>query len=228
MTSASLLACSSAVILVLSLNPDISRAQTWSYQGNSVCYNFSPSMSQCYAHGTIQRYASSQEQFDAQFKAGWAAGEGIGSLVNLLMSKWAEHRKLVQQERSDLRAQLNAYASANDELSDEWTGELNVLIELTPQLAKFVPSVADKSDSTVAFYRKVVLDLEKQKIDSKKNLTIILGAKDRNFLRGCLQVEQKRYENLRVTVARGYVFTEFVKAAIGFNEHADNLVGTSQ
>src|SRR5262249_29309051 len=100
MTSTKFLAFSTAVILAISLNPNDLHAQTWSYQGNTVCYNFSPGVTQCSAYGTIQRYASSQEQFDAQFRAGWAAGEGIGKLVDLLMSKWAAHRKMIQEERN--------------------------------------------------------------------------------------------------------------------------------
>lgn len=160
--------------LVLAVALARSQAQTWSYHGTSICYDSGGGSSQCYASGTIQRYATNQEQFDAQFKAGWAAGEGVGNLANALISKWAEHRRIVEQERNDLRAQLQSFGNANDELMGDLIDQMETLSVFWPKLAKYIPTISADADKTVEQYRKIAGDFTEQRAESKKNLALIV------------------------------------------------------
>lgn len=54
------------------------------------------------------------------------------------------------------------------------------------------------------------------------------GAKDRKFLRQCLEVEQTRHKTLYDFASKGHAFKEFVVAMVGFEEYAErnNMLAT--
>jgi hypothetical protein len=195
-----------------------SEAQNWSYQGSSICYTSGAGSSQCYGAGTIQRYVTSREQFDAQFRAGWVAGQGIGSLVSALVNKWAENRRIVEAERNDLRSQLRSYEAANRELLDQLIVQQNTLIDRWPRLAKHVPPVANDADSTVKQFEQWATQFATQKTQSQKNIAIIAGAKNRNFIRQNVEVLRQQHETLYAMASKGHVFKEFVSAVVGYHE----------
>jgi uncharacterized membrane-anchored protein YhcB (DUF1043 family) len=128
-------------------------AQDWSYRGNSICYNGAGAV-QCYSSGTIQSLASNRDQFEAQFRAGLAIGEGVGNLINGLLAKWAQRNRRVQAERSDLRSQLHSYDSGIDSLFDELQQQDRVQGELYQRLTKFRPDLEDNNAEQLSFLEK--------------------------------------------------------------------------
>jgi hypothetical protein len=193
-----------------------SSAQSWTYSGNSMCYNYGSGSVQCYSAGTIQRYATSQDQF----KNGYAAGQGIGNLAAAILGRWSEHHKIVEQERDDLRTQLRSYGQANDKLLGELVTQSNALIELWPKLALYDTKAAQDSEKNISDFRKWASNFSKQKANYPKNIEIIAGAKSTKFLRQSLDVETRNHQTLYEMASGNYVFVELVKATIGYYERA--------
>ena len=192
-------------------------AQSWTYQGSSICYNGGQGPVQCYASGTLQQAVSNRDVFNAQFQAGWAAGEGIGNLVTSLLGTWAQHRAKVQAERNDLRGQLASYQNANMDLWSELIRQQRVLIAIWPKWAKFT-NQEQNAQSQIAQFETWATQFESAKASSTKNTAIIAGAKDLKFLSNNVEVMRQLNKTLYENASMSYVFTELVSAVVGYHE----------
>jgi hypothetical protein len=161
----------------------ISTAQNWSYHGSSICYEAGAGATQCYESGVIQQYLNSRDGTNAQFEAGRAVGESAGNLIGAVLSRWSEHRKKLEAERTDLRAQLRAYQAASAELLDELIRQQDDLTASWPKYAKYSGSDPNKAEERIRLFTKWSSDFARQKRDSEKNTAIIAAAKDTKFLR---------------------------------------------
>ena len=160
------------VMCVLFYSP-LAIGQTWSYQGSSMCFD-SGTFSQCFSSGDIQQSTTSRTQFENQFAAGQAIGQGIGPLLN----QWAEHRRQVDLERKDIRGQISAYYDAAFELMNEIVGQDNRQIDAYTRLAALNPAKSDQAKAAVAEvtgFRDQVISV---KAAAEKNVPVILGAKN--------------------------------------------------
>jgi uncharacterized protein len=192
-------------------------AQNWSYRGSSICYDFGAGSTQCYASGTIQEAVSNRDEFNAQFQAGWAAGEGIGNLVNGLLGVWAQHRARIQAERSDLRTQLQTYQTAISDLLEELVRQQQTLVAIWPRWVKYTQQERD-AESQIEQFARWASQFERTKTESEKNTSVIAGAKDLKFLRQSVEVQKRFHDTLYKQASQGYVFTEIASAVVGYYE----------
>jgi hypothetical protein len=196
--------------------------QSWSYHGSSICYDSGAGATQCYASGIIEQYLNSRDGTNAQFEAGRAVGESASNLITAILSRWSEHRKRVEAERTDLRAQLRAYQAASAELLDELMRQQENLISSWPKFAKYSGSDPSKTEERIRLFREWSSEFAKQKRDSEKNTAIIAAAKDTRFLRENVGVYKRNYETLYRMASGGYVFSEFVEAMVGYYESQES------
>jgi hypothetical protein len=207
---------SSSLILFAILLP-FANAQTWTYQGNSSCFHYGSNV-QCFENGTIQQYATSQEQFDAVFKNGQETGQGIGVLIQA----WIAHRHHLELERKDIREQIIGYHHATYDLNDEICGYLNTEISALNRLVHLDPSHrslyedAQKSSGTLATHLGQMRPL------FEKSDPGILAAKDMKYLRSNRDQAEKLYNQALDGSKKIYVFSEFISAYAGSLESSQN------
>lgn len=203
-----------ALVTVVLLCASLARGQTWTYQGSSMCYQ-SGTVSQCFSSGQLQQYTSSRTQFDNQFAAGQAIGQGIGALLN----NWAEHRRQVNLERKDLRGQISAYYDAAFELIDEIVRQDNRQIDAYARLAVLSPSNSDQYKAAIAEVTGFRDQVASIRTAAEKNVPVIVGAKNVPYLQQNVETARKMYEMSFKAAQRGFVFTQFMEGLIGFYEY---------
>lgn len=192
-------------------------AQSWSYKGNASCYHYGDTV-QCFERGTLQRYASSREQFEAQFKAGQVVGEGIGALIRA----WMEHRRKLEVERKDIRQQISAYYDATFELNEEVMRQQDALATAYTRLAQFDPMrraiYEQGAKDSEAFNSRLAM----LRPTTEKNLPGILGAKNLKYLRENLDLAKKFYNLTLDGAKKEYVYTQLMQALVGNYEYQQN------
>jgi hypothetical protein len=209
--------CTLSLFLLFALLSPFATAQTWTYQGNSSCFHYGSNV-QCFENGTIQRYATSQEQIDAALKNGQEAGQGIGVMIQA----WIAHRRHLELERKDIHEQIIEYHHAACELSDEISGYLNTENSALAKLVHLDPSHrllyedAQKSSGTLATH------LGQMRPMFEKGDPVILAAKDMKYLRNNRDLAQNIYNQTLDASKKMYVFSEFISAYAGSLESSQN------
>ena len=201
------------VMCVLLYSP-LAIGQTWSYQGSSMCFD-SGTFSQCFSSGDIQQNTTSRTQFENQFAAGQAIGQGIGALLN----QWAEHRRQVDLERKDIRGQISAYYDAAFELMNDIVGQDNRQIGAYTRLAALNPAKSDQAKAAVAEVTGFRDQVASVKAAAEKNVPVILGAKNVPYLRQNVETARKMYEMSFKAAQNGFVFTQFMEGLVGYYEY---------
>jgi len=196
----------SSFLLFALLSP-FAAAQTWTYQGSSSCFHYGSNV-QCFENGTIQRYATSQEQFDAAFKTEQEDGQGIGMLVHA----WMAHRRHLELERKDIRAQITEYTRGTCDLGDELSVYNKAVISALDRLARL-----DPPRSSIYLQQKASLEIteshtEQIRPNQEKWLPGIVAAKDIKFLQSSLDRTRKFYDFEIESSKKQFVFSEFFSA----------------
>jgi hypothetical protein len=110
-----------ALLLAFVLAPTLS-AQSWYYSGSKSCMEFGNGISQCFTQGFVSQMSydrpRSYEDVHRAFVTGQQAGEGVGTLIGVLIGLWIQHHQAVKAEASDLHAQLFEYHREQDEAFD--------------------------------------------------------------------------------------------------------------
>jgi hypothetical protein len=166
---------------------------------------------QCFENGTIQRYATSQDQFDVALKNGQEAGQGIGVLIQA----WIAHRRHLELERKDIREQITEYYHATYDLNDEIASYDNAELSALNRLIRLDPSRSTLYEQNRVSTEKVLSNSANLKPTLEKGLPVIQAAKDMKFLKGCLERSQEFYNKLLDISKKQYVFTEFITAYAG-------------
>jgi len=166
---------------------------------------------QCFENGTIQRYATSQDQIDVALKNGQEAGQGIGVLIQA----WIAHRRHLELERKDIREQITEYYHATYDLNDEIAGYDNAELSALNRLIRLDPTRSTLYEQSRVSTEKVLSNSANLKPTLEKGLPVIQAAKDMKFLKGCLERSQEFYNKLLDISKKQYVFTEFITAYAG-------------
>jgi hypothetical protein len=186
----------------------------WRYHGSSACYSYG-STEQCIDQGTLQRYVSGgQQQFEAGFAVGQAAGEAIVGLIRM----WSEHHQQVNLERKDLREQIRESYDSAFRAADEAIRQQYALIDVYERLARLDPSRATLYEQAADGCRKLSSTLKKFRPMTEQNLPGILAAKDLKYLHNASDTAQK-FNNLTTDGAkRSFVFDQLMEGWVGFFE----------
>jgi hypothetical protein len=204
--------------------PDTSVPQAfWSYQRDASCYHDGGSATQCFPISTLEQYASSRRQFEAQFQTGQVAGEAIGVLVRA----WLEHRRKVNLERNDVRQQIIAYYNATFELNDEVMHEVQTVITTYTRLAKLAPAREATYEQAAEDSAKFNSRLAMLRPTSEKNLRGILAAKDINYLGRNLELAKSFYNLTFEGTKKEYVFSQLIQGLIGHYEFQQDRLNPS-
>ena len=186
-------------------------AQTWAVSGSAVCFNYGQT-SQCSGSGQIRQVVSQPAQFREQYEAGYAAGQGMGALIQSIAAAWAEHRARVNAERADVRAQLQQYGDAAVALLKEDVAIQAATLSLYADLRELDPAQASVYDEGSAIARKMQ-DVENRAIEqTPKNIAIIAQAKDLKFLRQNVETNRKLYDTIYRSVQRSYIWAQLLQA----------------
>jgi len=189
--------------------------QNWSYQSDASCYHDGDTV-QCCDVATLQRYASSRVQFEAQFQAGQVVGEAIGAL---LVRAWMQHRLKVDLERKDIRQQISTYYNASYELNDEVMHDQDALVVAYTSLAQLDPSRRTLYEQAAKDSASLNPRLAMLRPTAEKNLPGILAAKDLKFLRKNLDLAKQVYNLTLDGAKREYVYAQLMQALVGYYEH---------
>jgi hypothetical protein len=134
-----------------------SSAQAWNINGTQVCYSYQlpntpsglPQQVQCFSRGTILSLTSpttvdeSFQQYQS-YQAGKQLGQGVGSLMVILVKAWEAHHQRVVNQEKDERKQIEEYLRANMALFDEQIAMMNQDLENMGQLQAFEPEYREK------------------------------------------------------------------------------------
>jgi hypothetical protein len=84
--------------------------------------DFGNGISQCFSQGFVNRMSyerpRSYEDVHRAFVSGQQAGEGVGTLIGVLIKLWVQHHQAVKADANDLHAQLISYHRTQDEAFD--------------------------------------------------------------------------------------------------------------
>lgn len=186
----------------------------WRYHGSSACYSYG-STEQCIDQGALQQYVSrGQQQFDASFAAGQAAGQVIGILIR----KWSEHRQQVNLERKDLRQQIREYYDVAFQAADDDLRQQYALIDVYERLAKLDPPRAALYEHAADGCRTHSSLLKKFRPMTEQNLPGILAAKDLKYLHNASETANKLYNLFAEGAKRNFVFDQLMEGWAGFFE----------
>jgi hypothetical protein len=186
----------------------------WKYRGSSACYSYG-NTEQCVEKDALQRYVSGgQQQFDAYYAAGQAAGEIIGGLIRM----WMEHRQQVNRERKDLRQQIREYYDAAFQATDDDIRQQYALIDVYERLAKLDPPRTALYEQAADGCRTHTSTLKKFRPMTEHNLPGILAAKDLKYLRNAADLAQKYYDLTSEGAKRDFVFDQLMEGWRGFFE----------
>jgi len=188
-------------------------AQTLTFQGTQICFNFG-GIVQCHYRGTISGFAM---QRDRAFESR-QAGAAVGSLVGLLIATWLNHRHEVKLETEQLSRELQAYVDAESQLvQDELTMESDDQrsITLLEQLDPLRRAGWEKQlDLSKGLYEKETKYLS----DLKGLLATQMKEKRKNAMEYFVNHEttgaKARYERQRKIAAQSYVVNLFLKALV--------------
>ncbi len=185
---------------------------SWQYRGNSACYSYG-STEQCVEKDTLQRYVSGgQQQFDAYYAAGQAAGGVIAGLIRI----WLEHRQQVNRERKDLREQIHEYYDAAFQATDDDIRQQYSLIDVYERLARLDPPRATLYEQAADGCRTHTSTLKKFRPMTEQNLPGILAAKDLKYLHNAADLAQKYYNLTSEGSKRNFVFDQLMEGWAGF------------
>jgi hypothetical protein len=185
---------------------------SWTYRGSSVCYSYGGT-ERCADQGTFQRYVGDgQQQFDAYFAAGQAAGQVIGGLIQM----WMAHHQQVNLERKDLRQQIRdsydaAFRAADDDIRQQYA-----LIDVYERLSHLDPSRAVLYEQAADGCRTFSSKLTKFRPMSEQGLPTILAAKDVKYLRNAADLAQKDYHLFSEAAKRDFVFDQLMQGWANF------------
>jgi hypothetical protein len=186
-------------------------AQTWTVNGSAMCFNYGHT-SQCSGSAQIREVIGQPANFRQQYEAGYAAGQGIGTLVQSIAAAWAEHRARVNAERADDRAQLRQYGDAALVLLKEDFGIQATTLSLYDDLRQVDPTHSSVYDEGTAIARKMQ-DIETKLIEqTPKNIATIAQAKDLKFLRQNVETNRKLYDTIYHSVQRSYIWAQLLQA----------------
>lgn len=186
----------------------------WTYRGSSACYSYG-NTEQCVDQGSLQRYVSGgQQQFDAYFAAGQAAGEVIGGLIRI----WLERRQQMNLERKDLRQQIRQYYDGAFQAADDEIRQQYELIDVYERLARLDPTRAALYEQAADGCRTLSSTLKKFRPMTEQNLPTILAAKDLKYLRNAADLAQKYYNLTAEGAKRNFVFDQLMEGWAGFFE----------
>jgi hypothetical protein len=191
----------------------------WKYRDTSACYSYGGT-EQCIERGTLQRYVSGgQQQFEASFAAGQAAGEVIGGLIRM----WMEHHQRVNLERKDQRQQIREYYDAAFQAADNDIRQQYALIDVYERLAKLDPPRAALYEQAADGCRTHSSLLKKFRPMTEQNLPGILAAKDLKYLRNATEVAQKFYNLTTEGSKHNFVFYQLMEGWAGFFESQQSV-----
>jgi len=186
----------------------------WQYRGTSACYSYG-NTEQCVEKGTLQQYVSGgQQQFDAYYATGQAAGEIIGGLIRM----WLEHHQQVNRERKDLRQQIREYYDAAFQATDDDIRQQYALIDVYERLAKLDPPRAAMYEHAADGCRTHYSLLKKFRPITERNLPGILAAKDLKYLHDAADLAQKYYNLTSEGAKHNFVFNQLLEGWAGFFE----------
>ena len=186
-------------------------AQTWTVSGSAMCFNYGQT-SQCSGTAQIRQVIGQPADFRQQYEAGYAAGQGIGSLVQSIAAAWAEHRARVDAARADVRGQLRKYGDAAVRLMEEDAKLQLTISALYSDLRLVDPTHSSVYDEGTAIAGKT-LDIEMRAVEqAPKNLAIIEQAKDLKFLRQNVEGQHKLYDTIYSSVQRSYIWAQLLLA----------------
>lgn len=192
----------------------VAAAQTWTFQGTQVCYSVGSTV-QCYARGTISSFVGEREH---AFEAGSIAGQGVGSLVGVLIGAWLNHRQQVKIETDELTKELQGYFDAEfDLIRDQQTMESEDQ-QYIIELEKLNPT--HKAAWELQFQSSQ--RLYDQRARYLANLKSLLAAEMKEKRRKSLHYfidhdpdgAKPRYGRQRAMAAQNYVVNEFLKALV--------------
>ena len=206
-----------SILLVALLSACTAAAQTWTYQGNSSCFHNGDNK-QCFENGTLQRYATSTEQFEAGYRTGQELGQGIG----LLIQAWMAHRRQLNLEREDIRGQITAYYHATYDLDDEISGYEEAMISAYNRLQSLDPPRRSMYEEAERSAETLVAHLGHMRPMTEKNLPGILAAKDVKFLQSNLELSQRFYNQAVEASKKEYVFSQLISAYAGSLESSQS------
>ena len=168
-------------------------AQTWTVNGSAMCFNYGHT-SQCSGSAQIRQVIGQPADFRQQYQTGFAAGQGIGTLIQSIALAWAEHRARVNAERADVRAQLQQYGNEAEILLRDDLAIQGTTLGLYDDLRKVDPTHSSVYDEGTAIAGKT-LDIEMRAVEQvPKNIATIAQAKDLKFLRQNVEVQHKLYD----------------------------------
>jgi hypothetical protein len=185
--------------------------QTWTVSGSAMCFNYGQT-SQCSGTAQIRQVIGQPADFRQQYDAGYAAGQGVGALIQSIALAWAEHRARVNAERADIRTQLQQYGDASEKLMEEDAKLQLTIMALYSDLRLVDPTHSSVYDEGNEIAGKT-LDIEMRAVEqSPKNIATIVQAKDLKFLRQNVEVQHKLYETIYSSVQRSYIWAQLLLA----------------
>jgi TPR repeat protein len=207
----------SVLIFLVGLASTSAYPQTWTYQGNSSCFRNGEN-TQCFDSGTMQRYATSSEQFESAYRNGQQIGQGLA----ILIQAWAAHRRQLEIERKDIRAQISGYYEATFQLNDEISVYEKALISSYRKLANLDLPHRPMYEEAGRSAEVVSSRLAEMKPFTEKNLPGILAAKDMKYLSSNLELSQKFYNQALEVSKKQYVFSQLISGYVGLLEQGQN------
>jgi hypothetical protein len=190
-----------------------SLAQTWTYHGNSSCFRNGDKV-QCFDNGTMQGYATNQQQFESAYQNGEAIGEGLG----LLIRAWMERHRQVEIERHDVREEIAEHYRATFDLNDEITTDLKNDVDALRRLSKLDPPRSDLFNRAEDSTNALISQLAQMRSHTEKNLPGILAAKDLKYLNSNLELAQKFHSQANDAAKRQFVYCNLLFGYLGFLE----------
>jgi hypothetical protein len=197
-------------------------SQNWSYQGTASCYHDGDSV-QCFDAGRLQSYATSQQQFDAQFQAGEVVGSAIGALIRT----WIAHRQRIALERKDIQGQISAYYDATFDLTDEVASDQRTLVAVFSHLAQFDPTRTKIYDQGANYAAASASRFATMRPMGEKMLPGILATKKLKYLQGSLGEAGKSYNVALDGAKKDYVYSQLMQGLLGYYEHQRDAPPTS-
>lgn len=210
------------LLLVFTLTPALS-AQSWYYTGTASCMDFGNGISQCFSQGFVNQMSyerpQSYEDVHRAFVTGQQAGEGVGTLIGVLVGLWIQHHQAVKAEANDLRAQLISYHREQDEILDNEIQMEGEEERLCTQLVSLDPEHSEHWQQGETDAHEMQSKMENIKEQMQQVETMELKVKSPKALRQVIDDPQHgvkwRVDYQQKWAEQVYVIHEFLVARVG-------------
>lgn len=212
----------SALLLLLASMSELS-AQNWYYSGTKSCMDFGNGLSQCFSQGFVNQTSyerpRSYEDVHRAFETGQQAGEGVGSLIGVLIGLWIQHHQAVKAESNDLHAQLVSYHRTQDEIVENQIQMEGEDGRLCVELSTLDPDHSDHWKEGARYTEEMASKMKTIKVQIQQVETMELKVKSPKALREVLDDPQHgvkwRVDYHQKWAEQVYIIHQFLVARVG-------------